>query len=68
MTDQLQVPVFRVVDMPFPEERTVVRTYVPKPDPTPEAAQAALDDEPETKVVVRGRRPSPKATQGAETK
>jgi hypothetical protein len=64
----LNIPITHVTvrDIPPPSGReviAVIKTYNPQP---PEAVHE--DDEVETKVVRRGRRPRVRATEGAETK
>lgn len=52
------------------ESEPVFKTFervVPEPEPVEDDAEKSVDDA-EVKVVRRGRRPTPKATEGAETK
>lgn len=68
ITDKLEVPVCRVVDQPLPESTIKFRTYPEQPRPLVLVPEWDENDDTETKVVRRGRRPKPKATEGAETK
>ena len=75
----MDIPVIRVVDV-IPEARSVVvgklypefQTVAPVPtweaEDDQDVEDKAVEDVVEAKVVRRGRRPTPKATEDVETK